>query len=44
MEGPYYDDNERLIEDKLGEGIDPAKYPGSSLEHHHELVGSRLVH
>jgi len=43
MEGPFYDDNERLIEGKLGEGIHPAKYPGSSLERHHELVGSRLA-
>ena len=32
VEGPYYDENEKLIEEKLGEdGIHPAKYPGSSL-------------
>ena len=31
IEGPYYDENEHLIEEKLGEGIHPAKYPGSSL-------------
>jgi radical SAM superfamily enzyme YgiQ (UPF0313 family) len=31
VEGPYYDENEELIEEKLGEGIHPAKYPGSSM-------------
>ena len=31
VEGPYYDENEHLIEEALGEGIHPAKYPGSSL-------------
>ena len=32
VESPYYDENEKLIEEKLGEdGIHPAKYPGSSL-------------
>ena len=32
VEGPYYDENERLIEDKLSEeGIHPAKYPGSTM-------------
>ena len=31
VEGPYYDENEQLIEEKLGEGIHPAKYPGSSM-------------
>jgi radical SAM superfamily enzyme YgiQ (UPF0313 family) len=30
VEGRYYDENERLIEEKLGEGVHPAKYPGSS--------------
>ena len=31
VEGPYYDENERLIEERLGEdGVHPAKYPGSS--------------
>ena len=31
VEGPYYDENERLIEEKLGEeGVHPAKYPGNS--------------
>ena len=30
VEGPYYDENDQLIEENLGEGIHPAKYPGSS--------------
>tara|TARA_B100000315_G_scaffold217845_1_gene218747 strand:- start:2849 stop:4381 length:1533 start_codon:yes stop_codon:yes gene_type:complete len=30
VEGPYYDENEHLIEERLGEGVHPAKYPGSS--------------
>jgi anaerobic magnesium-protoporphyrin IX monomethyl ester cyclase len=30
VEGPSYDKNERLIEERLGEGIHPARYPGSS--------------
>ena len=31
IEGPYYDENEQLIEEMLGEeGIHPAQYPGSS--------------
>ncbi|HJN88008.1 MAG: hypothetical protein QGH97_15715 [Dehalococcoidia bacterium] len=30
VEGPYYDENERLIEERLGEGVHPTKYPGSS--------------
>ena len=31
IEGYYYDENERLIEERLGEeGIHPAKYPGST--------------
>ncbi|MFQ5874931.1 MAG: hypothetical protein ACE5JL_14205, partial [Dehalococcoidia bacterium] len=30
VEGPYYDENEHLIEERLGEGTHPAKYPGSS--------------
>ena len=30
IEGPYYDENERLIEENLGEGVHPATYPGSS--------------
>ena len=31
VEGRYYDENERLIEDRLGEeGIHPAKFPGST--------------
>ena len=32
VEAPYYDENEKLIEEKLGEeGIHPAQYPGSSM-------------
>ena len=31
VEATYYDENERLIEERLGEGIYPAKYPGTSL-------------
>ena len=32
VEGPYYDENERLIEENLSEeGIHPAKYPGSTM-------------
>ena len=31
VEGPYYDETEQLIEEKLGQGIHPAKYPGSSM-------------
>jgi len=31
VEGPYYDENEKLIEEKLGEGIHPAQFPGSAL-------------
>ena len=31
VEGQYYDENEHLIEERLGEGIHPAKYPGSSM-------------
>ena len=30
VEGCYYDDNDQLIEERLGEGIHPAKYPGST--------------
>jgi radical SAM superfamily enzyme YgiQ (UPF0313 family) len=30
VEGYYYDENEHLIEERLGEGVHPAKYPGSS--------------
>ena len=30
VEGAYYDENEQLIEERLGEGIHPAKFPGSS--------------
>lgn len=30
VEGRYYDENEHLIEERLGEGIHPAKYLGSS--------------
>jgi radical SAM superfamily enzyme YgiQ (UPF0313 family) len=30
VEGPYYDENEQLIEERLGEGVHPAQYPGSS--------------
>jgi radical SAM superfamily enzyme YgiQ (UPF0313 family) len=29
LEGPYYDDRDQLIEDTLGEGIHPARYPGN---------------
>ena len=31
VEDYYYDENEHLIMERLGEGIHPAKYPGSSL-------------
>ena len=32
VEGSFYDENEQLIEERLGEeGIHPAKYPGSSM-------------
>ena len=32
VEGPYYDENERLIEEKLSEeGIHPAQFPGSAM-------------
>ncbi len=32
VEGPYYDENEQLIESKLGEeGVHPAQFPGSSM-------------
>ena len=31
VEGPYYDANEELIEENLGEGIHPAQFPGSSM-------------
>ena len=30
VEGQYYDDNDHLIEERLGEGVHPAQYPGSS--------------
>ncbi len=42
VEGPYYDEKERLIEDRLGEGIHPAKYPGAgpAVHHDHALAGS----
>lgn len=30
VEGGYYDENERLIEEELGQGINPAEIPGSS--------------
>ncbi len=30
VEGYYYDDNDQLIEERLGEGIHPARYPGST--------------
>ena len=30
VEGQYYDENDHLIEERLGEGIHPAKYPGST--------------
>ena len=30
VEGYYYDENDRLIEEWLGAGIHPAKYPGST--------------
>ena len=30
VEGQYYDENEQLIEERLGEGIHPAQFPGSS--------------
>ena len=30
IEAPYYNENEQLIEENLGEGIHPAKFPGSS--------------
>ena len=30
VEGQYYDENEHLIEENLGEGVHPAKFPGSS--------------
>ena len=30
VEGYYYDENDHLIEERLGEGVHPAKYPGSS--------------
>ena len=30
VEGQYCDENERRIEENLGEGVHPAKYPGSS--------------
>ena len=29
-EGEYYDENEQLIEEKLGAGVHPAQYPGNS--------------
>ena len=31
IEGEYYDENDHLVEERLGEGVHPAKYPGSSL-------------
>ena len=30
VQGYYYDENDRLIEERLGAGIHPAKYPGST--------------
>ena len=30
VEGEYYDENEQLIEERLGEGVHPATYAGSS--------------
>ena len=30
IEGYYYDENDHLIEERLGEGVHPAKFPGSS--------------
>ena len=30
IEGEYYDENDQLIEERLGEGIHPAQFPGSS--------------
>ena len=30
VEGYYYDENDHLIEERLSEGIHPAKYPGST--------------
>ena len=30
IEGQYYDENDHLIEEKLGEGVHPAQFPGSS--------------
>jgi radical SAM superfamily enzyme YgiQ (UPF0313 family) len=43
VEGPYYDKNERLIEEKLPpEGIHPAKYPGN--QHHSEVALPRRLH
>ena len=30
VEGEYYDENEELIEERLGEGLHPAQFPGSS--------------
>ena len=30
VEGYYYDENDHIIEERLSEGVHPAKFPGSS--------------